>query len=341
MNAFALHDVSDQAAVRRWGASAMAIVAAHAALIALAMNWYTQRPEPGVSMPAIMVDMAPVSSSPQPTPDGPRAGTCDAAGGCLAAGARGCGSRAGTDRADPAAGEAGGRCAAGAEAAADAAKARAGQARSGPEAGAGEAESRSPGREEAYGGTAGAAHDGAAARPNVRRRPRRPPAPAHRPRRWPPTVSCVRAHLMRFNQYPPAAKAAGQQGTARVSFTLSRSGQVLSSRPRRLLGPSGARCRDPGDGPPRRSRFPPFPPEMKQGSMPLQHAGGVQAPLDPIPSPRRSATTRNNPRTANKTARPAASRAANPPSARPTGRRRRRRARSGSRPAPSCWRCSG
>ena len=68
MNAFALHDVSDQAAVRRWGASAFAIVAAHAALIALAMNWYTQRPVPGVSLPAIMVDMAPVSSAPQPTP---------------------------------------------------------------------------------------------------------------------------------------------------------------------------------------------------------------------------------------------------------------------------------
>src|SRR6478736_3116795 len=68
MNAFALHEVHDQAAVRRWGTSAFAIVAAHAALIALAMNWYTQRPVPGVSMPAVMVDMAPVSSSPQPTP---------------------------------------------------------------------------------------------------------------------------------------------------------------------------------------------------------------------------------------------------------------------------------
>ena len=38
MNAFALHDVSDQAAVRRWGASAFAIVAAHAALIALGLE---------------------------------------------------------------------------------------------------------------------------------------------------------------------------------------------------------------------------------------------------------------------------------------------------------------
>ena len=35
-------------------------VAVHAALIALGMTWYTQRPPPGVTLPAIMVDMAPV-----------------------------------------------------------------------------------------------------------------------------------------------------------------------------------------------------------------------------------------------------------------------------------------
>ena len=59
------------------------------------------------------------------------------------------------------------------------------------------------------------------------------------------------------------------------------------------------------------------------------------------PSPRPSATTRNNPRTANKRSQPAASRAASPPSARPTDTRRLKPARSGSRPARSCWRCSG
>ena len=32
------------------------------------MNWYRQPPVPGVTLPAIMVDMAPVSSAPQPTP---------------------------------------------------------------------------------------------------------------------------------------------------------------------------------------------------------------------------------------------------------------------------------
>ena len=68
MNAFALHDVSDHAVVRRWGISATAIVGAHAALIALAMSWYTQRPTPGVTIPAIMVDLAPITSSPEAAP---------------------------------------------------------------------------------------------------------------------------------------------------------------------------------------------------------------------------------------------------------------------------------
>src|SRR6267143_4768630 len=68
MNAFVLHDVGDQSGVLRWGASAAAIVALHAALLALGLAWYTQHPLPGITMPAIMVDMAPASSSPQPTP---------------------------------------------------------------------------------------------------------------------------------------------------------------------------------------------------------------------------------------------------------------------------------
>jgi len=46
----------------------------------------------------------------------------------------------------------------------------------------------------------------------------------------------VAAHLQRFKQYPSSAKAAGEQGTSRLSFTLGRSGQVLGSR---LAGSSG------------------------------------------------------------------------------------------------------
>ena len=68
MNAFVLHDTSDATGALRWGAAATAIVAAHAALIALGMGWYTQRPPPGVTIPTIMVDMAPATASPEPTP---------------------------------------------------------------------------------------------------------------------------------------------------------------------------------------------------------------------------------------------------------------------------------
>lgn len=38
------------------------------------------------------------------------------------------------------------------------------------------------------------------------------------------------AHLQRFKQYPAASRAASEQGVAMLSFTVSRSGQVLSSR---------------------------------------------------------------------------------------------------------------
>lgn len=76
----------------------------------------------------------------------------------------------------------------------------------------------------------------------------------------------VAAHLQRFKQYPTGAKAAGQQGIARLSFTLGRGGQVLSSR---LGGSSGHAALDAETmAMVRRAQpFPAFPTEMKQGSM--------------------------------------------------------------------------
>lgn len=38
------------------------------------------------------------------------------------------------------------------------------------------------------------------------------------------------AHLQRFKQYPAASRAAGEQGTAMLSFVVARNGRVLSSR---------------------------------------------------------------------------------------------------------------
>ena len=70
----------------------------------------------------------------------------------------------------------------------------------------------------------------------------------------------------RFKQYPPGAKSAGQQGTARVSFTLSRSGGVMSAG---LGGSSGHSALDQETlAMVRRAQpFPPFPADVKQSSM--------------------------------------------------------------------------
>jgi protein TonB len=66
VNAYALHDTADRAGVARWSVSALAIVAAHVALIAAGMAWVASAPPPGTMVPAIMVDLAPVTSAPEP-----------------------------------------------------------------------------------------------------------------------------------------------------------------------------------------------------------------------------------------------------------------------------------
>ena len=69
---------------------------------------------------------------------------------------------------------------------------------------------------------------------------------------------------MRFHQYPAAANR--QPGVARLSFTLSRSGQVTGSR---LAGSSGVAALDAQATAMVRqaSPFPAFPPEITQASM--------------------------------------------------------------------------
>jgi protein TonB len=74
------------------------------------------------------------------------------------------------------------------------------------------------------------------------------------------------AHLQRFKQYPAASRAAGEQGTAALSFTVSRSGQVLSSR---LASSSGHHALDAETlAMIRRAQpLPSFPPEINQASL--------------------------------------------------------------------------
>ncbi|MDR3468890.1 MAG: TonB family protein, partial [Xanthobacteraceae bacterium] len=78
----------------------------------------------------------------------------------------------------------------------------------------------------------------------------------------------VAAHLQRFKQYPSGARAAGEQGTAVLTFTVSRSGQVLSSHLGRSSG-SAALDAETLALLRRAQPLPPFPPEMPQASKTL------------------------------------------------------------------------
>ena len=265
MNAFALHDVSDQAAVRRWGVSAMAIVAAHAALIALAMNWYTQRPEPGVAMPAIMVDMAPVSSSPEAAPmdmtPGPMMQQADAS------------------PPEPAA----------AEAVQEQIAPTPPQEK--PEVVAPPEQKQQPTPPKPEPAQIVPDQKPAPVKPKVVRPDAKKPSEATpaprtsappRAERQAPAASAmsagasasamaaysqrVRAHLMRFHQYPSSGQWSARH--RRLSFTLSRSGQVQSSR---LGGSSGIPAFDSLAMALVRQAapFPAFPPEITYGSMPF------------------------------------------------------------------------
>jgi protein TonB len=65
MSVLALHYHPDEGELRRYGAAAIAIVLLHVTLIAAALVWY-ERPEPqGLSIPAIMVDLAPAPAAQQ------------------------------------------------------------------------------------------------------------------------------------------------------------------------------------------------------------------------------------------------------------------------------------
>jgi protein TonB len=268
MNAFVLHDVGDQSGVLRWGASAAAIVALHAALLVLGLAWYTQHPLPGVTMPAIMVDMAPASSSPQPTP-------MDLAPGPVMQQA---------DASPPP----------------EAAKPQIVEEQIAPTLPQEKPEVEAPPEQKTQPTPSKPEPEPAKIVPEAKPAPVKPkvvrveakkpteapPAPrttaAPRAERQAPAASAisagasaavmasynqlVAAHLQRFKQYPPGAKAAGEQGTARLSFSLGRGGQVLGSR---LAGSSGHAALD-GEtlAMVRRAQpFPGFPLEMKQGSM--------------------------------------------------------------------------
>ena len=75
-------------------------------------------------------------------------------------------------------------------------------------------------------------------KPSAEKPPQPTEAPAPRTTAPPQAAQAARAnymgllsaHLQRFKQYPPAARAAGEQGVAMLSFTVRRDGQVSGGR---------------------------------------------------------------------------------------------------------------
>ena len=262
-NAFALHEPLGERETARWGVSAAVIVALHVAAAVLAMNWLRLQSEQGVTLPAIMIDMAPVTSAPQPTPD-------DVAPGQLMQAA---------DASPP-----------------EAVRRQAVEETIAPTPPQEKPEVVAPPEQKLE--PTPAKHEPAKIVPVekpapekpkvVRREAKKPsdatPAPRTsappRAEREAPMASAmsagavasviasynerIRAHLMRFHQYP--SSAGGARGVARLSFTLSRSGQVTSSR---LGGSSGVAAFDAQAMSMVRqaSPFPPIPDEIKNGSM--------------------------------------------------------------------------
>jgi protein TonB len=267
MNAFALHAASDRAGSLRWSGSAIVIVALHAALLAAALAWSTSSQPPGVAIPAIMVDLAPSSAAPQTQPldvaPGPELQQAEEAPpppepvqpAPVA-----------EQPIEPTPPQQNPEVAALPEPKAEPAPPKQPPAKlvaepvkpkkpvhsaarhpaDEPPAPRTSAAPRAERQAPAATASAAAGAAAAAALPSYRDR--------------------LAAHLQRFKQYPAGAKSAGEQGTAMLSFTVSRGGQVLASR---LAGSSGSAALDAETmAMIRRAQpLPSFPPEIAQASL--------------------------------------------------------------------------
>ncbi|MGY4512293.1 TonB family protein [Bradyrhizobium sp. USDA 3650] len=262
-NAFALHEPLGEREGARWGVAAAVIVALHVAAALLATSWLKSQPEQGVSLPAIMIDLAPVTSAPQSAQDdvapGPAMQEADASP------PEPVQQQAFEETIAPT------------------------PPQQKPDVVAPPEQKLEPTPAKPEPAKIVPVEKPAPAKPKlVRREATKPseamPAPRTsappRAEREAPMASAmsagavasviasynqrVRAHLMRFHQYPSGG--GGQRGVARLSFTVSRSGQVTSSR---LSGSSGVAAFDAQAMSMVRqaSPFPPIPEEIKNGSM--------------------------------------------------------------------------
>ncbi len=261
--AFALHEPLDEREAARWAVAAAVIVALHVAAALLAMSWIRSQPEQGVSLPAIMIDMAPVTSAPQSAQD-------DVAPGPLM-------QEADASPPEPVQQQTVEETIAPTP------------PQEKPDVVAPPEQKLEPTPATPEPAKIVPVEKPAPAKPKVVRREAKKPSEAlpaprtsapPRAEREAPMASAmsagavasaiasynqrVRAHLMRFHQYPSGG--GGQRGVARLGFTVSRSGQVISNR---LGGSSGVAAFDAQAMSMIRqaSPFPPIPDEIKNGSM--------------------------------------------------------------------------
>ncbi|MFT4119525.1 TonB family protein [Bradyrhizobium sp.] len=264
-NAFALHQPLGERETTRWSVSAAVIVALHVGAALLAMGWLKQVPDEGVNMPAILIDMTPETSAPQATPldiaPGPVMQQADASP------PEPVQQQVVEETLPPT------------------------PPQEKPDVVAPPEQKLEPSPPKPEPAKIAPVEKPAPAKPKVVRPDARKPSDAMpaprtsappRAEREAPLASAVnagtvasamatyyqrvRAHLMRFHQYPSSAN--GQKGVVKLSFTLGRGGQVLSSR---LGGSSGVAVLDAQAMAMLRQAqpFPPVPSEITYATIPI------------------------------------------------------------------------
>ncbi len=273
MNARALHDSAAAQGASRWLLSAAVIVGVHAVAVAAALAYYTQVPPPGEPLAAIMIDLAPMTASPQPSPldlpPGPEMQEAEA------------------PQSEP---EPVQHTAAVPEIASTPIQQKV-EVPLPPEA-----KPSPPDKPEAVKLEKPEPVKPKPERPKPEKRERvakqnssdRPPAPrTSAPQRaerraadamaalagaqaaaamLPSYRQRLAAHLQRFKRYPTEARASGVQGTATLSFTVGRGGQVLNARLARSSGHPALDAETLAMVS-RAQPLPPFPPEITQASL--------------------------------------------------------------------------
>ncbi|MEA2895986.1 MAG: periplasmic protein TonB [Bradyrhizobium sp.] len=272
MNAFVLHDIDDRAAMARWSASAAIIVAIHAALIALGVAWYTHSLPSGVALPTIMIDLAPPSAPSSPSaqpldlPPGPEIREADPPPPPPEPAKQ----EALHEQLTPTPPQDKPIVEAPPEQKVQPSPLKPEPAKIVPDQPKPVAVKPKPVRAEVKKPADAPPAPRTSAAPKAERQASLTSPSASSGASSPAALASynqlVAAHLQRFKQYPSGARAAGEQGTSRLRFTLGRSGQVLSSR---LAGSSGYPALDNETvAMVRRAQpFPPIPPELKQASM--------------------------------------------------------------------------